>query len=252
MTIGPIDSPDPAAAGGPAGPASADTVSADAPPPADRAEDARPAGPSGVPGGYRRHSVTERFAAVVSVALLIAGLGVVGRWSSDMSEHPNGPRIDQRVLSLATEHANAGNETFYVIGTPHEDQLLISRAYAGHQSQAPQNNGPATDFAKNVIIAVSVDTGCRQASEVHLRADNDQLTLDIQLARIPGERPGNLINCAISKPLFVRFEVPRSRLPGLPTMFDNKHAARVDETPGPTVDGSEGTGNIMGGLVGHD
>ncbi|MFF7249718.1 hypothetical protein ACFZBU_38130 [Embleya sp. NPDC008237] len=124
---------------------------------------------------------------------------------------PTDGRLDTRTVSFAD--ARGLPKVFAVAESAKQDADVLAGVFAGNPTKRPAEPAPATDFARNVVVTVTVDAGCLDPEGARLYAHGSRLTLDVRLPdrSAPPE-------CLAPYTRLARFEVPRTSMPPRPVL----------------------------------
>ncbi|MYS84727.1 hypothetical protein [Embleya scabrispora] len=124
---------------------------------------------------------------------------------------PADGRLDTRTISFTD--ARGLPKVFAVAESAAQDANVLAGVFAGNPSKRPPEPTPATDFAHNVVVSVTVEAGCLDPEGARLYADRNRLRLDVRLPdrKAPPECLAPYIRLA-------RFEVPRTSMPNRPVL----------------------------------
>ncbi|MFI1582509.1 hypothetical protein [Embleya sp. NPDC020630] len=130
---------------------------------------------------------------------------------------PADGRVDTRTISFA--EARGLPKVFAIAESAAQDADVLAGVFAGSPNKRPAETTPATDFARNVVVTVTVDAGCLDPEGARLFATGNRLRLDV---RLPDRSPPP--ECLAPYIRLARFEVPRAWLPQHPVL-DGKSPA---------------------------
>ncbi|MEU0934263.1 hypothetical protein [Embleya sp. NPDC005971] len=124
---------------------------------------------------------------------------------------PADGRLDTRTVSFAD--ARGLPKVFAVAESATQDANVLAAVFAGNPSKRPGEPVPTTDFARNVVVTVTVEAGCLDPEGARLYANGNRLRLDVRLPdrSAPPE-------CIAPYTRLARFEVPRTSMPKAPLL----------------------------------
>lgn len=133
-------------------------------------------------------------------------------------------RLDTRTISFAD--ARGLPKVFAIAESASQDADVLAGLFAGAPTKRPTEPVPATDFAHNVVISVTVDAGCLDPEGARLYANGNRLRLDV---RFPDRNTPP--ECLAPYIRLARFEVPRASVPSRPVLDGRTPAIPPANTP---------------------
>ncbi|WP_331773664.1 hypothetical protein OG948_40395 (plasmid) [Embleya sp. NBC_00888] len=124
---------------------------------------------------------------------------------------PTDGRLDTRTISFAD--ARGLPKVFAIAESATQDADVLAGLFTGAPTKRPAEPVPATDFAHNVVISVTIDAGCLDPEGARLYANGNRLRLDV---RFPDRNTPP--ECLAPYIRLARFEVPRASVPNRPVL----------------------------------
>ncbi|MGW1990314.1 hypothetical protein [Embleya sp. NPDC001921] len=124
---------------------------------------------------------------------------------------PSTGRLDTRTISFTD--ARGLPKVFAIAESATQDADVLAGLFAGAPAKRPSEPAPATDFARNVVISVTIEAGCLDPEGARLYANGNRLRLDV---RFPDRNTPP--ECLAPYIRLARFEVPRASVPSRPVL----------------------------------